>query len=75
MSKPPIDLLEFWIRFLCSFLFFGFLFALLLLRFMDTLGWFGSLGAWLTITSTISLYAARTGDDAWSRIISCLRWW
>jgi len=75
VNKPPTDWLGFWIRFGCSFIFFGFIFALGFLRFVDHTGLlFGSL-IWAMLTIGISIYAAKAGDEAWHKIINALRWW
>lgn len=75
MTTPPRDRSEFWIRFGCSFLFFGFLLALLSLRFIDSLGLALGCVAWFVATVGISIYAAITGDEAWHKIVNFLRWW
>jgi hypothetical protein len=75
MSDRPFDWLEFWIRFGCAFVFFGFLFALLLLRFADSTGLPLGIVIWMTSTVVVCIYAARVGDEAWHRIINALRWW
>ena len=75
MSVPPRDRFEFWVRFGCSFLFFGFLLALLSLRFLDGLGLPLGATAWFFTTSMISCYAAFEGDEAWLKIVNFLRWW
>jgi hypothetical protein len=75
MKEQPLDWTEFWIRFICSFLFFGFLFALLFLRFIDETGLAWGIGIWVTLTAGVSCYAARVGDEAWHKIIHALTWW
>lgn len=75
MNVPPRDRFEFWVRFGCSFLFFGFLLALLSLRFIDSLGLPLGCAAWFVATSGISIYAGLVGDEAWHRIVNLLRWW
>lgn len=75
MKNQPFDWLEFWIRFGCSVVFFGFLFALLLLRFVDMTGLSLGITIWIASTVGVGLYAARVGDEAWHRIIEVLRWW
>ena len=75
MNTPPRDREEFWIRFVCAFLFFGFLAALLIVRFIDFLGIAQGLGLWAVVVLTVSLYAAKVGDQAWHNIIESIRWW
>ncbi len=75
MNKPPRDREEFWVRFGCAFLFFGFLAALLIVRYLDSLGIAQGIGLWTIIVISISLYAAKVGDQAWHNIIESIRWW
>ena len=75
MNMPPRDREEFWIRFVCAFLFFGFLAALLIVRFIDSLGTAQGLVLWAVVVLSVSLYAAKVGDRAWHNIIESVRWW
>jgi hypothetical protein len=75
MNDHPFDWLEFWIRFGCAFVFFGLLFALLMLRFIDSIGLPLGIAMWIASTVGTGIYAARVGDDAWHRIINALKWW
>jgi hypothetical protein len=74
MSGPPRDQEEFWIRFICAFLFFGSLAALLLFRYIDDLGIAAGLGIWTMVVLSISLYVAKNGDDAWEKVARLLFW-
>lgn len=75
MSDSSFDWPGFWIRFGCSFVFFGVIFALGLLRFVDDTGLILGSGIWALLTVGVSIYAARVGDEAWHRLIDALRWW
>jgi hypothetical protein len=75
MSHPPRDRSEFWIRFTFAFLFFGFLVALVIIRFLDSMEMAQGVGIWAVVSISISIYAAKVGDDAWHRLIDALRWW
>ncbi|MES2922755.1 MAG: hypothetical protein V4819_14470 [Verrucomicrobiota bacterium] len=75
MSNPPSDRWEFWIRFICSFLFFGFIVALGVLRGVDSWGLPAGITVWALATLAISLYAAKVGDEAWHKLLNFLRWW
>jgi len=75
MSEPPRDREELWIRFICSFLCFGFLTALLTFRHIDELGLAAGLAIWFMAVLSMSLYAARTGDQAWQKILNLLLPW
>ena len=74
MSDPPKDRAEFWIRFVCSFMFFGLIVAICVLRCVDSCGLPVGIAVWAVATFSISLYAAMAGDEAWHNIISFLRW-
>lgn len=74
MSEPPKDRSEYWVRFVCAFLFFGLIAGLVLLRVVSPVGP-GGIGVWLLVTISISLYAARVGDEAWEELIKTIRWW
>ena len=75
MSELPRDREEFWIRFICAFLCFGLLAALLMLRRIDELGISAGLGIWLMVVLFMSFYAARVGDQAWVKLVNLLCWW
>ena len=73
MSVPPRDRFEFRARFGCSFLFFGFLLALLS---WPCVGWLGlalSAFLWLALTLGISVYAALKGDEAWKKVLDFIQ--
>ena len=72
--EPPRDRLEFVIRFVCAAVFFGFVVALLGLRFVETFGW-GAVAGWAAITAAIATFAACYGDEAWHKLIHFIRWW
>ncbi len=74
-TDPPLGREEFWIRFVCSFIFFGALLALIGLRFIDTAGLAATAAVWAAASIAVSLFAARHGDEAWSKLIGLLRWW
>ena len=74
MRNPPKDRAIFAIRLSCGFCFFGLIFALIGLRFIESANpW--RLGIWVAITFAVSFYAAWEGDGAWKRLIAILRWW
>ena len=75
MSVPPRDRFEFWVRFGCSFLFFGFLLALFSVRFLGSVGLPLWSVVWLMVTGGISWYAALHGDEAWVKIVNLLSRW
>jgi len=75
MSDPPRDRSEFWIRFVCAFLFFGFLAAFAIIRCVDSLGVAAGVGIWAAVVLSISVYAARVGDEAWHHLFDSIRWW
>jgi hypothetical protein len=72
MSNPPRDRSEFWIRFVCAFVFFGFIIALGILKFADSWGITGSVAIWAVASLAISLYAAKIGDEAWYQLLDFL---
>lgn len=74
-EDPPRDREEFWIRFGFALVFFGGLFALLGIRFIDSAGVLPTLVIWGLSSVSISAFAAWHGDDAWRRICGFLRWW
>ena len=75
MSAPPRDSMEFWIRFGCAFVFFGFIFAVILVRYVDGMGLLLGIAVWVVATVAVSCYAARVGDEAWHKLIGGFRWW
>ncbi|MES2441171.1 MAG: hypothetical protein V4584_19060 [Verrucomicrobiota bacterium] len=75
MSDPPGDRAEFWIRFVCAFLFFGVLAAAAIMQFADSMGIAQGAAVWAVIVISISVYAARVGDEAWHKLIGAIRWW
>jgi len=75
MSDPPKDRVEYWIRFVCAFLFFGFIMALVILRCVDGWGLKTGIAVWAIVTTGISMYAARQGDDAWRTILRFFGGW
>ena len=75
MSCPPHDKSEFWIRFVCSFLFFGFIVGIGVLRGVDSWGLRTGIAVWAAVSLAISLYVAKVGDEAWHRLLGFFRWW
>jgi hypothetical protein len=75
MSRPPIDQAEFWIRFGCGFLFFGMICALLGLRVVDSAGLIPTLAGCVILSSAMSFYVARIGDEGWRKLAAFLFWW
>jgi hypothetical protein len=75
MSDPPKDRSEFWIRFTCSFVFFGFVIAIGVLRGVDSWGLPIGFAVWATASLAISIYAAKVGDEAWHSLLGFFRWW
>lgn len=76
MNTPPRDRQEFWIRFICSFLFFGTIAAVgVILHALDRLGIPVSIAIWALVTLSVSFYAAKVGDDAWHKILSFFHHW
>jgi hypothetical protein len=65
MSEPPRDRLEFWVRFICAFVFFGLVSGVMI--FKNVTFDQPNLGQlyWALTTLAISLLAARVGDAAW----------
>ena len=74
MGDPPKDWSILVIRFIFAAIFFGFLIALIGIRYVESVN-LANLGAWFAITSSVSFLAAWFGDEAWLRLIGFLRWW
>ena len=70
----PRDLSEFTIRFVCAAVSFGFVAALIGLRFIDSFS-SGAVAVWALVTSGLSLIAALRGDEAWGSLANFFRWW
>lgn len=75
---PPPDRITYWVRFVCSFLFFGIVIAAILLRIMmrtihEELWLFGTL--WLVITLGTSHYLACKGDSGWRNLLDKFIFW
>ncbi len=66
--KPPIDRLEFWIRFFCAFIIGSIACAYVIFRYWDTDLIILRLAVWLVGTVGISIYAARVGDYFWQEL-------
>ncbi len=63
--------MKFWVRFTCSFLFFGTIAAIgIILYVLDPLGIPKSIAIWAVVSLANSYYAAKVGDEAWRRILS-----
>lgn len=75
MSNPPTDRAEFWIRFVCAFFFFGIVWALLGLRFVDSVGLIPTAVGCTILTLIVSIYVAQIGDDGWRNFTNFIRWW
>jgi hypothetical protein len=75
MSDPPKDRSEFWIRFVCSFVFFGIIAAIVLLKYFDSWDLKAVLAVWAGVTLTISFYTTRAGDSAWYHLLGLFRGW
>ena len=76
MSSPPVDRSEFWIRFVCGFLFFGIFNSLIGLRFFAySTGLVPTMVGAVVITLAMSLFVARIGDEGWYTLINWLFWW
>lgn len=76
--NSPQGRATYWIRFVCSFLFFGLIIAAILLRVMvrtidEQLWLFGAL--WLFFTLITSHYLARKGDAGWHKLLNPFRFW
>jgi len=70
-APPKTDWLEFWVRFVCGFLFGGLIGIRLSLDFLDSLG--GFVAADLAVAVGCGLAAARYGDKFWYSVFG--RWW
>lgn len=70
----PRDRSEFVIRFVCATAFFGFVAALIGLRFIDSISP-AAVAVWALVTSGLSLIAAVRGDEAWGTMANFFRWW
>ncbi len=77
MNKSYFDWKVFWIRFVCSFLFFGFVTAILVLRAIgiEDVNLMSAAMVWFIATSAMSLFTAKVGDEGWHKLISFFRWW
>lgn len=64
----------FLIRFGCAAVFYGFVFALIGIRFVDTIEPLFVV-AWAVLTISVSILVASRGDAAWRRLAGWLRWW
>lgn len=73
MSSPPQDRLEFWIRFVCGFVFFGLIAGFIVFQYLDALGTLPRLLVWSTVTLAVSVYVARVGDEAWFKLLDFFR--
>lgn len=47
---------------------------MVLFRYIDDLGIAAGLGIWTMVVLSISLYAAKSGDDAWEKVVRLLFW-
>lgn len=74
-KKKPRDWFGFWVRFSCAVLFFGLLFAFILMRYVEDTGLSLGITIWIISTVSAGIYVARVGDDAWNKMIDTLRWW
>lgn len=72
---PPVDRFEFWVRFICGFLFFGLVSGMIGLRVVDSVGVVPTVIVALLATLAMSFFVARLGDDGWRRLVDQLRWW
>jgi hypothetical protein len=70
-APPKTDWLEFWVRFVCGFLFRGLVGIRLLIEFLDNFG--GFVAADLAMAVGCGLAAARYGDKFWYSVFG--RWW
>jgi hypothetical protein len=70
-APPKTDWLEFWVRFVCGFLFGGLVGIRLSIDFLDSLG--GFVAADLAVAVVCGLAAARYGDKFWYSVLG--RWW
>jgi len=72
--SPSTTPTEFLIRFICAFIFFGFITAMLGLRFINAIDAL-NLTVWSIITISLSLLVAFRGNCAWHQLANLLRWW
>lgn len=70
-APPKTDWLEFWVRFVCGFLFGGLVGIRLWIEFLDNFG--GFVAADLAVAVVCGLAAARYGDKFWYSVFG--RWW
>ncbi len=70
-APPKTDWLEFWVRFVCGFLFGGLVGIRLSLDFLDSLGGFVAVD--LVVAVGCGLAAARYGDKFWYSVFG--QWW
>ena len=63
--------LEYWVRFICAALVFGFAGAVGALQLMNELPWLMLTIGWIVTTLSAALIAARHGDSVW---IYLIRW-
>lgn len=68
--NPPTDRPVFWIRFIGSLFFFGFILGLIAIQFVDMLGIVPCIGLWATLSVGVSLYVATVGYDALRDILT-----
>ncbi|MCU0713185.1 MAG: hypothetical protein MUC43_14085 [Pirellula sp.] len=65
MNQPPKSAFEYWVRFVCAALVFGFLGGLGVLRLAHQLPLGVLLVLWGGATLIAAMIAARVGDAAW----------
>ncbi len=65
---------EFFIRFTCGAIFFGFIVALLGIRFLNEIDAL-AIGVWVLIVGSLSFLVAVRGDNAWRRMAGFFSWW
>jgi hypothetical protein len=65
MNQPPKTAFEYWVRFVCAALVFGFLGGVGVLRLADQLPLGALLVVWSVATLIAAMIAARVGDAAW----------
>jgi hypothetical protein len=70
-APPKTDWLEFWVRFVCGFLFGAFAGIRVWLYFLDSWGAFVAID--LAVAAGCGLAAARYGDKFWHSVLG--RWW
>ena len=56
-------------------MFFGIIDALVILRCEDGWGLKTGIAVWAAVTTGISMYAARVGNEAWGSLLDFFRWW